>query len=183
MSRELPCKVTICQCVLEGQKMNDMLYCTAEMGVTDVVPVMSARVFGTARKQQGEAVRQRWQMTAKAFMRNSLREVYPIVHPTMDFAEAVKLAKDYDVAILAYENESDPDCTRKAMEACKGAESIIVFIGPEQGLAPEEVELAKSNGIQIVSLGKRIIRAVNAGAVLMGMIVYALELDGGGEHE
>ena len=147
MSRELPCKVTLCQCVLEGRKMEDMMYYPVEMGVTDIVPVMSERVYGIARKQQGEDVRQRWQMRAKAFMRNSLREVYPVVHPTIDFTEAVKLAKDYDVAILAYENKNDLDCTRRAMEACKDAKSIIIFIGPERGFAPEEVELAKNNGI------------------------------------
>lgn len=179
MNRELPCKVTLCQCTLESNAMDTMMLYTAEMGVTDVIPVFSERVLGTARKQYSEAVKQRWQAKAKGFMRNSLREVYPIVHSAISFSDAVKMAAGYDVAILAYENESDPECTKKAMEAVKGAKSVIIFIGPEQGFTPEEVELAKSNGFQIVSLGKRIIRAVNAGAVLMGMIVYALELDGG----
>jgi 16S rRNA (uracil1498-N3)-methyltransferase len=159
--------------------MDEMLFWTAEMGVKDIVPVLSERVFGVAKKQHDENVRQRWQVRAKAFMRNSLREVCPVVHPTTTFDEAVKLAKDYDVAILAYENESDPLCTKKALESCKNAKSVIIFIGCEQGFTPEEVELAKSNGVKIVTLGKRIIRAVNAGAVLMGMLVYELELCGG----
>ena len=53
-----------------------------------------------------------------------------------------------------------------------------MFIGCEKGFAPEEVELAKSNGVKIVTLGNRIIRAVNAGAILMGMLTYVLELAG-----
>ena len=178
MSRELPCKVTICQCILGNTQMYEMLYSTSEMGVADIIPVMSKRMLENAEHHPNDLVLHRWQVRAKVYMRNSLRDVYPIVHPAVTFEEAVSMVKDYDVAILAYENETDPECTRKAMEACKDAKNVIIFIGPENGFAPEEVELAKANDVRIVTLGKRIIRAVNAGSVLMSMLVYSLELNG-----
>lgn len=177
MNHELPVKVTICQSILQKKNMDDALLALGEMGVTDIIPVRSERVFRLPNHGKEEVKRQ-WQLCAKHFVQNSLREIAPTVHDTMDFADAVKLIADYDVAILAYENEHDPLCTAKALAKCKDVKNIIVFIGPERGFEPNEVELAQTAGAHIVSLGKRIIRASNAGAILMGMLVYALELEG-----
>ena len=178
MNHELPCKVTLCQSILSGRKMCDVMFHATEMGVTDIIPIFSKRIFGTANEWDTDYNLQRWQAQSMCFMQNSLREVAPVVHKPIEFIEAIEMVKDYDVAILCYENEDDPLSTAKALTECKNAKSIIVFIGCEKGFAPEEVELAKSNGVKIVTLGNRIIRAVNAGAILMGMLTYVLELAG-----
>ncbi len=178
MTHELPVKVTICQSILHKPNMETALVSFAEMGITDVIPVRTERMLKLRQPAREEDTRRLYERWLKRFVRNSLREVTPILHETMDFADAVKLIADYDIAIFAYENEHDPLCTAKALAECKGAKSVIVFIGPERGFEPHEVELAKEAGAHIVSLGKRIIRAANAGAVLMGMMVYVLELNG-----
>lgn len=177
MSHELPAKVTLCQSVLQRPNMETALVSLAEMGVTDVIPVRTELMLNIGKTTLEERQREynRW---ARRFVRNSLREVVPVVHEPMDFSDAVKLAADYDVVLLAYENEHDPTCTAKALAECKDAKSILIFIGPERGFEPHEVELAQSTGAHIVSLGRRIIRAANAGAILMGMLVYVLELNG-----
>lgn len=182
MNRELPVKVTVCQSVLHKNNMDAALHAFTEMGVTDIIPMRTDRVFPLAYNEKEETKRH-WRLCAKDFVKNSLREVTPTVRDTMDFADAVKLAAGYDVAILAYENEHDPLCTVRALEACKGAKNVIIFIGPERGFEPHEVALAQTAGAHIVSLGNRIIRACNAGAVLMGMLVYVLELGGSQWHE
>lgn len=178
MDRELPVKVTLCQSILDPKNMETALLSFCEMGVTDVVPVNSERVLRRFYKGKESESLRRWQSRARVFQRNSLREIAPTVHAPVSFTEAVKLVKDYDVAILCYENEHDPLCTAKALAECKNAKSVVVFIGPENGFAPEEVELAKKSGAHIVTLGNRIIRACNAGVVFMSMLVYALELSG-----
>ncbi len=175
---ELPVKVTVCQSILSRRNMESAVESFTEMGVTDVVPVRTGKTFSFAVRQYSERELP-WQACANRFVKNSLREAAPTVHDPMDFEDAVKLITAHDVAILAYENQRDPMCTAKALAECKGAGSVIVFIGPERGFAPEEVELARQAGAHIVSLGGRIIRAANAGAILLGMLVYVLELNGG----
>ena len=174
---ELPLKATICQGILHEPNMEAALKSLGEMGATDIIPVRTKKAFSFSVRNTKDT--QHLQSCAERFVKNSLREVAPTVHEPMDFADAVKLIGEHDVAILAYENQHDPLCTAKALAECKGAESVIVFIGPERGFAPEEVELARQAGAHIVSLGGRIIRAANAGAVLLGMLVYVLELNGG----
>ena len=178
MTHELPIKVTICQSILHKPNMETALVSFAEMGVTDVIPIRTERMIKMRQPEREEDTKKLYDRWTRRFVRNSLREVTPTVRETMDFTDAVKLIPDYDLAILAYENEHDPLCTAKALAECKGAKSVIVFIGPERGFEPHEVELAKDAGAHIVSLGKRIIRAANAGAILMGMMVYVLELNG-----
>lgn len=174
MNHELPVKVTICQSILNKENMDNAVRSFTEMGVTDVIPVRVSRMYQQPIQENEFQKRLRWR--SKELVRNSLRKVTPTIHDTIDFADAVKMIKDYDVAILAYENERDRLCTAKALAKCKNAKSIIIFIGSEWGYEPYEVKQAKDAGAHIVSLGKRIIRASNAGAILMGMLVYVVEL-------
>ena len=176
MTYELPVNVTVCQSILHGSNMETALVSFAEMGVTEVIPMRTARMLKMHQSAREDAQKQyaRW---ISRFVKNSLREVTPTLHQPMDFADVVKRMGAYDLTILAYENARDPLCTAKAIAACKDAKRVLVLIGPERGFEPDEVEMAKAAGAHIVSLGKRIIRAANAGAIFMGMLVYALELN------
>ena len=53
--------------------------------------------------------------------------------------------------------------------------TVILFIGPEGGLMPEEVVLAQRHGVQIVTLGSRILRAETAALAGVANIMYELE--------
>ena len=53
--------------------------------------------------------------------------------------------------------------------------TIILFIGPEGGLMPEEVALARQHGVQVVSLGPRILRAETAALTVIANVMYELE--------
>jgi 16S rRNA (uracil1498-N3)-methyltransferase len=50
--------------------------------------------------------------------------------------------------------------------------SLLVIIGPEGGFTQDEVESAQSNGIQVVSLGPRILRAETAALATVTMALY-----------
>ena len=53
---------------------------------------------------------------------------------------------------------------------------IAVFIGPEGGFEDEEVELARENGAEIVTLGKRILRTETAGLCMLSALMLQLEV-------
>ena len=54
--------------------------------------------------------------------------------------------------------------------------NIAVFIGPEGGFEDEEVELARENGAEIVTLGKRILRTETAGLCMLSALMLQLEV-------
>lgn len=53
--------------------------------------------------------------------------------------------------------------------------SVAVFIGPEGGYAPEEIEYAKEKGGEIISLGNRILRTETAGPAIMSILGFMLD--------
>ena len=88
--------------------------------------------------------------------------------------EAVAYAKELDVKLVPYENEHGMAGTKAAMEQIKKGESIAVFIGPEGGFAPEEIALVKDE-MQLISLGKRILRTETTGIAALAILGYQLE--------
>jgi 16S rRNA (uracil1498-N3)-methyltransferase len=54
--------------------------------------------------------------------------------------------------------------------------TVVLFIGPEGGLTAEEVGLAREHGVQVVTLGQRILRAETAALAAIANVMYDLEL-------
>jgi 16S rRNA (uracil1498-N3)-methyltransferase len=52
--------------------------------------------------------------------------------------------------------------------------TVVLFIGPEGGLMAEEVALAQRHGVQVVSLGSRILRAETAALAAVANVMYEL---------
>ena len=64
---------------------------------------------------------------------------------------------------IAYSSDGQPITT------------VVLFIGPEGGLMAEEVALAQRHGVQVVSLGSRILRAETAALTAVANVMYELE--------
>ena len=57
----------------------------------------------------------------------------------------------------------------------EGPGGVDLFIGPEGGWSPAEIELAIAAGLRPVSLGRRILRSETAGVVASALTLAALE--------
>ncbi|MBQ2250689.1 MAG: RsmE family RNA methyltransferase, partial [Lachnospiraceae bacterium] len=67
------------------------------------------------------------------------------------------------------------ELTRRLIGGLKPGQKCAVFIGPEGGFAESEIDLALANGLQPVTLGKRILRTETAGMFVLSAIGFALE--------
>jgi 16S rRNA (uracil1498-N3)-methyltransferase len=68
------------------------------------------------------------------------------------------------------------EATKAAVESVKPGDRVAIWVGPEGGFAPEEVELARAQGnVQIISLGRRILRTETAGLAARAILMYRLE--------
>ena len=87
------------------------------------------------------------------------------------YKEALDRAALADTAILFYENER-ATTLRMALEE-KPFTSISLLSGPEGGLEASEVEKAKDAGLQICTLGSRILRCETAPLCALSAVMYA----------
>ena len=87
------------------------------------------------------------------------------------FREALDRAATADKALMFYENEQ-ATTLRMAMEQ-GSASTISLLTGPEGGLEEKEVALAKEKGLQVCTLGKRILRCETAPLCALSAVMYA----------
>lgn len=175
---ELPVKITLFQGIPKSDKMELIIQKAVELGVYEIVPVMTARcvVKYSDNKKEDKKI-SRWQTISESAAKQSQRGLIPKIMPVMSFEEAVKYASEMDLKAIPYENEKGMNSTRDILANLKNSRTIGIFIGPEGGYENSEVELAKKHNILPISLGRRILRTETAGLALLSMIMMTLEIE------
>jgi len=174
---ELPVKITLFQGIPKSDKMELIIQKAVELGVYEIVPVMTARCvvkYSDAKKEDKKI--SRWQAISENAAKQSQRGIIPKVLPVMSFKEAVLYASGMDLKVIPYENEKGMSATKDALSGLKDCRTAGIFIGPEGGYESSEVELAKEYNIIPISLGKRILRTETAGLALLSMMMLTLEM-------
>lgn len=174
-SRELPTKITLFQGLPKGDKMEQIIQKTVELGVSEIVPVAMKRcVVKLDAKKAGKKV-ERWNGIALSAAKQSKRGIIPEVKDVVTYQDAVKIAADMDAFLVPYENAEGIEGARKLVASMKGKKSIAIFIGPEGGFEDSEIELALKYGANTLTLGKRILRTETAGMCMLSILMFELE--------
>lgn len=172
---EAPYDVTLFQSVSKGERMDYTIQKTTELGVKEIYPVLSERVIVKLSGKDVSGKIDRWQKISLEAARQSHRGMVPTIKEPIEFEDALKLAKDeFDLVLFPWEEESE-NGIKEALKSFSG-KKIAVFVGPEGGYSTEEASKAVSYGAKSVTLGPRILRTETAGAAVLSMLIYELEL-------
>lgn len=174
-ARELPAKITLFQGYPKGDKMETIIQKAVELGVYEIVPVMMKRSIVKLDEKKAEKKVERFNGIALSAAKQSKRGIIPRVGKVLSMHEAVQHAKQMEYVLLPYEQAEGMEYSRKLLQSAKGKESIAVFVGPEGGFEPSEVELIESIGGQTLSLGHRILRTETAGMTILSLLMFLLE--------
>ncbi len=166
--QEADIRVTLYQCLLKGDKMDFVIQKAVELGVTEIVPVVSSRCVSRPDDKSIRKKVERWQKIALSAAQQSMRGRVPEVTPVLNFAEAVKSAAEKSRGVIFYEGggESLRDLVKEDKK-----EDISIFIGSEGGFDLSEVQFAKEHGVVPATLGKRILRAETAPLAALSVIM------------
>lgn len=171
---ELPSRIFLFQGLPKSDKMELIIQKAVELGVFEIIPVAMKHCVVKLDPKKASSKTVRWQSIAKSAAKQSKRNLIPEVKQPISYKEAISYAKELDIRLVAYENERGMQETRRAVEAVRPGDTIGIFIGPEGGFAPEEIELVKED-MQLISLGKRILRTETAGFTALAILGYHLE--------
>lgn len=174
-SRELPTKITLFQGLPKGDKMEQIIQKTVELGVTEIVPVAMKRCVVKLDAKKAAKKVERYNAIALSAAKQSKRGIIPEVKNVVSYKEAVEMAAGMDAFLVPYENAEGIAGARKLVESMKGKKSIGIFIGPEGGFEESEIEMALANGANTLTLGKRILRTETAGMTMLSILMFALE--------
>lgn len=169
VSRESNLKITLFQGIPKSDKMDLIVQKNVELGINEVIPVQMKRSVSKIDGKKVKSKLERWEKIAWEAAKQSKRSILPRVDRIMDFKAILDIVKDYDMFLVAYENEE-----QLLMKDLKGNQmkNVAILIGPEGGIANEEIDLLIEAGAKIVSLGKRILRTETAGFTLNTILQY-----------
>ena len=171
---ELPNKIYLFQGLPKNDKMELIIQKAVELGVYEIIPVAMKNCVVKLDAKKAAAKTARWQGIAESAAKQSKRSLIPKVSEPVSYKEAVAYAMKLDQKLVPYENERGMAATREAVEAVRPGESIGIFIGPEGGFAPEEIEAVKGE-MKLISLGSRILRTETAGFTTLAILMYHIE--------
>lgn len=167
---ELPVKVTICQSLVNEQKMDLILQKSVELGVSEILPY-KARNSVVKENNKSDKKIARWQRIVKEASEQSKRNIIPEVLDMVNLEEL--LTKEYDLKLLCSVNELTTNI-KKVLRKHQNCGTLIIVIGPEGGFTKEEEEKLIANGYISVSLGNRVLRTETASLVALSYINYEL---------
>lgn len=173
---ELPVRITLFQGMPKKDKLELIIQKAVELGACEIVPVMTKRtVVKLSEEKKINKRLERWQSIAYAAAKQCDRGIIPTVHKPVSYEEALAMADQLDYNVIPYELQTGMEEARKIVDqACKQG-SLGIFIGPEGGFEPEEVERAMTRNIHPMTLGKRILRTETAGMALLSILMFQMQ--------
>lgn len=174
---ELPSKIYLFQGLPKSDKMELIVQKAVELGVYEVVPVITKRAVVKLDVNKAAKKVERWNGIAMSAAKQSGRCLIPQIAEVMTYNQALEYASKLDIVLIPYELAEGMEETRKMIESVQPGQSIGIFIGPEGGFETEEVDDAIAHGAKPITLGKRILRTETAGLACLSILMYHLERD------
>ena len=174
-NRELPARIVLFQGYPKGDKMEQIVQKAVELGAAEIVPVMMKRCVVKLDEKKAAKKIERLNGVALSAAKQSKRGRIPEVKPAMNMEQAIQYARSLDSIIVPYESAEGMEYSKKVIDEITDGRSIGIFIGPEGGFEPSEIEKIEAVGGKVISLGHRILRTETAGMVVLSLLMFGLE--------
>lgn len=158
---------TVVQAIPKGERGELAVEVLTEVGADRIVPWAASRSVAIWRGERVERSQARWQATAREAAKQARRSWHPEVAPLVTTAEVALLVAASDLAVVLQEDAAAP---LSALQV-PGTGEVLVVVGPEGGLAPEELSAFEAAGARAVRLGPEVLRTSTAGVVAVGALM------------
>jgi 16S rRNA (uracil1498-N3)-methyltransferase len=163
--------ITLGQGLPKADKFDWVIQKTTELGVSEIVPVITARVVPQVSKRYVATKVARWEKLAREACKQSGRASMPRLWPPTPLDTFFASFQHTDLKLMLWEAK-DTRPLRTVLAAAEQVASVAVVVGPEGGLTAPEVTHGKAFGFLTVGLGERILRPETAGLVAVALLQY-----------
>ena len=161
-------EITLFMALTKGDKMDDIVQKSVELGVYEIVPVLTARCISRPDEKQIKKKVQRWQKISDNAASQSRRGIIPQVKDMMTLKEASNVCNSFEKAIVFYECGGEK--LRDIID--EDIKTLAMFVGSEGGFEESEIDILKANGVTPTTLGTRILRAQTAPIAGITAVMY-----------
>ncbi|AWL38337.1 MULTISPECIES: 16S rRNA (uracil(1498)-N(3))-methyltransferase [Streptomyces] len=164
-------RITVVQALPKGDRGEVAVETMTETGVDAIVPWEASRCVTRWKGDRGLKSLAKWRTTAREAGKQSRRVRFPEVSGVMTTKEVAALLAGADFAGVLHEDRDTPGAPLATAELpVRG--SIVLVVGPEGGVSPQELAAFADAGAPPYRLGPSVLRTSTAGtaaaALLMG---------------
>ena len=167
---EAAVQVSVYMAFPKADKLEHVIQKATELGAYEIVAFPSGRCVSRPDEKSLTKKVERWQKIAASAAEQSGRGRVPQVLVLPSYKAALERAVLADKALLFYENESST--TLKMALQSTPYRTVSLLTGPEGGLEVSEVKQAEDAGLQVCTLGKRILRCETAPLCALSAVMY-----------
>jgi 16S rRNA (uracil1498-N3)-methyltransferase len=170
--REPPLAITLLQGITKGDKMETIVRAATELGVTRVLPVICARTVVRLEPNRWRERSRRWQRVAREAAKQCGRAVVPEVETPRSLGDWLTATAGQGGLRLCFWEGQAPPLGQVLGSLTSSPTAALIVVGPEGGLAREEVDVASAVGFATASLGPRILRSETAGPAIAAILQF-----------
>lgn len=159
-------RFVLAQALAKGDRDDQAVEAATELGVDEVVPWQAARSVVQWRGERGERARRKWEAVLVAATKQSRRTRVPVLGATVSTADLAGRARASSLTLVLHEEATRP----LAEVALPASGEVLVVVGPEGGIAPEEVAALEEAGAVTVRLGGTVLRSSSAGPAALAVL-------------
>jgi 16S rRNA (uracil1498-N3)-methyltransferase len=162
--------VVLVQSLAKGEKMDLVVQKATELGAARIVPLAAERAVVRLDGARGAARAERWRRVAQEASRQCGRADVPRVDEALAWEGVFRLLREEPErrgVLLDPEEKS-----LRLGQAVRGADRLLIAVGPEGGFSRAEIAAARANGLVAAGLGPLVLRSETAGLAALTVILH-----------
>ncbi|WP_166998487.1 16S rRNA (uracil(1498)-N(3))-methyltransferase [Paramicrobacterium fandaimingii] len=156
--------ISLAQALAKGDRDERAVQMCTELGVSCIIPWQAKRSVSRWDAAKAAKGAQRWQTIAREATKQSLRAHVPTVKPLATTAMLASGSAGQRMLVL------DPDAETALSSILLDDRSIVLVVGPEGGIADEELRELTAANAERVRLGSQVLRTSSAGAAALAVL-------------
>lgn len=159
-------RMVLLQALAKGGRDEQAIEAATELGVDAVVPWQAQRSIVQWRGDKQARALGKWEAAVRAAAKQSRRPTVPAVEAPITFRTLASRLDGRCAVVLHEEAEM-----RLADVPLDGADEIVLVVGPEGGITPDELDVCRSAGAHVVRLGPHVLRSSTAGPAALAALL------------
>ncbi|MEU9160061.1 16S rRNA (uracil(1498)-N(3))-methyltransferase [Streptomyces sp. NPDC048424] len=163
-------RITVVQALPKGDRGELAVETMTETGVDAIVPWQASRCITQWRGDRGAKSLAKWRATAREAGKQSRRVRFPEVAEAMSTKQVAALLAEADLGLVLHEDRDTPS-DALATAALPSSGSVVLVVGPEGGVSPEELAAFAGAGAHPYRLGRSVLRTSTAGTAATAVLL------------
>jgi 16S rRNA (uracil1498-N3)-methyltransferase len=167
-------RITVVQALAKGDRGEMAVETMTEIGVDVIVPWSASRSIVQWRADRGDKALAKWRSTAAEASKQSRRVWWPEIAEPATTAQVARLLSKAALGVVLHEEGelSLADLTPAQIGSADGQTSdIVLIVGPEGGISPEELQAFADAGGASYRMGPTVLRTSTAGTAAAAVLL------------